>query len=70
MDKKPLAVLLAIIACSSLAMGCSGKKSEATPAQATGTVADGLEPSLADMLGEGLDEGGLPESGLPTPTLG
>ncbi len=28
-----------------------------------------LDPSLADLSGEGLDEGGFPETGLPTPTL-
>ncbi|HTX43733.1 MAG TPA: hypothetical protein VMC61_03305 [Methanocella sp.] len=29
----------------------------------------GLDPSLADISGEGNDEEGFPETGLPTPTL-
>jgi hypothetical protein len=55
-----------------------------TPAPATGNSGDldldpslvdldpslvDLDPSLVDLSGEGYDEGGFPENGLPTPTL-
>jgi len=29
----------------------------------------GLNPSLLDISGEGQDEGGMPDDGLPTPTV-
>jgi hypothetical protein len=41
-----------------------------TPGQSNGTTGGlGLDPSLADISGEGDDLTGFPETGLPTPTL-
>lgn len=73
MDKKVLALFLILVAWSCLSMGCSGKKSEAmaTPSPSTvpagGSPSISLDPSLADISGEGMSEGS--EAWLPTPTL-
>ena len=41
----------------------------ATTSGNTDSGVAGLNPSLLDVSGEGQDEGGFPDDGLPTPTL-
>jgi hypothetical protein len=38
------------------------------PSGASGNIPI-LDPSMVNLSGEGIDEGGFPETGLPTPTL-
>ncbi len=83
MDRKALAILMILMTGAALlALGCSGRRNDiapagtplATPAAtaiAAGSASNstGLDPSLADITGEGIDEGGFPEDALPTPVV-
>jgi hypothetical protein len=40
-----------------------------TVSGSSGSGIAGLNPSLLDISGEGQDEGGMPDDGLPTPTV-
>ena len=44
-----------------------GPSAAATASSGSGVA--GLDPSLLSISGEGQDEGGYPDDGLPTPTL-
>jgi hypothetical protein len=83
MDRKVLAILMILLAGASfMTIGCAGKRNTegevptiaptATPGQAPANMSSNnlnLDPSIANISGEGMDEGGFPETGLPTPTL-
>jgi hypothetical protein len=82
MDRKVLAILLVLLTgVSLLVSGCADRKNAGggappgmaptiTPEQSNASSGGpGLDPSLADISGEGNDLTGFPETGLPTPTL-
>lgn len=82
-DTAPTPTTAAAAAPATSPAGSTAVQASALPAQATatpvptpGTIAGNtdaglfdLDPSLLNLSGEGQDEGGFPETGLPTPTV-